>query len=61
MDLLQQELTTAEQRNQVLSVGMLPARGGFVSMVGCWAAGLEAYKPSEGWSSIQSFQQTLCT
>lgn len=52
VDLLQQELTSAEQRNQVLAVVPLPARGGLVSTVGCWAAGRTMSEPSEGWCPL---------
>lgn len=41
VDLLQQELTAAEQRNQVLP-SLLPALGVFISTLVCQAAGIKS-------------------
>ena len=52
VDLLQQELNLAEQRNQVLSVVPTPCRGGLVSTLGCWAAGIKTLKRPEDWCHL---------
>lgn len=46
VDLLQKELNSAEQRNQVQSVLLLPARGRLHCTLGS-QAGVEAYEPSD--------------